>query len=77
MRVTDCGEEARAVLSLQSGETGLPELSFLKAHFIQVLPKNRLFDRLPRTLSASQLQEVVAMIRRAVDLDAPYDPPHR
>jgi hypothetical protein len=56
---------------VQSGETGLPEPSFLKAHFIQVLPKKRLFDRLPRILSASQLQEVVAMIRRAVDPDAP------
>jgi hypothetical protein len=59
------------VLRVQSGETGLPEPSFLKAHFIQVLPKKRLFDRLPRILSASQLQEVVAMIRRAVDPDAP------
>jgi hypothetical protein len=60
-----------------SSETGLPEPSFLNAHIIQVLPKKRLFDRLPRTLSASQLQEVVAMIRPAVDPDAPYRLPHR
>jgi hypothetical protein len=59
------------------GETGLPEPSFLKAHFIQVLPKDKLLERLPRTLSATQLREVVSMIRRAVDPDAPYDHLHR
>lgn len=71
------GVDGPTVLRLQPGETGLPEPSFLKAHFIQVLPKERLFDRLPRTLSAVQLPEVVAMVRRAIDPDAPYDPPHR
>ena len=69
------GMEGPTVKQMQPGETGLPEPSFLKAHFIQVLPKARLFDRLPRNLSASQLREVVAMIRRAVDPDAPYDSP--
>jgi hypothetical protein len=49
----------------------------LKAHFIQVLPKDKLFDRLPRALSASQLREVVLMVRRAVDPDAPYVSFHR
>ena len=68
------GVEAPTVVRMQPGETGLPEPSFLKAHFVQVLPKARLFDRLPRALSAAQLREVVAMIRRAVDPDAPYDP---
>lgn len=67
------GAEGPTVLRMTPGETGLPEPSFLKAHFIQVLPKERLLDRLPRTLSASQLREVVSMIRRAVDPDAPYD----
>jgi hypothetical protein len=71
------GVEGPTVLRMLPGEAGLPEPSFLKAHFIQVLPQERLFDRLPRTLSAMQLREVVAMIRRAVDPDAPYHPPHR
>ena len=71
------GAEGPTVLRLLPGETGLPEPSFLKAHFIQVLPKERLLDRLPRTLSTTQLREVVLMIRRAVDPDAPYDPPKR
>lgn len=68
------GMQGPTVLRMLPGETGLPEPSFLKAHFIQVLPKDRLYDRLPRTLSSAQLREVVAMIRRAIDPDAPYDP---
>jgi mRNA-degrading endonuclease toxin of MazEF toxin-antitoxin module len=71
------GAEGPTVLRLLPGETGLPEPSFLKAHFIQVLPKDKLLDRLPRTLSATQLREVVLMIRRAVDPDAPYEPAQR
>jgi mRNA-degrading endonuclease toxin of MazEF toxin-antitoxin module len=68
------GAEGPTVLRMLPGETGLPEPSFLKAHFIQVLPKDRLFDRLPRTLSSTKLKEVVLMIRRAVDPDAPFGP---
>lgn len=68
------GAEGPTVLRMEPGETGLPEPSFLKAHFIQVLPKERLLERLPRRLSAAQLRELVAMIRRAVDPDASYDP---
>jgi mRNA-degrading endonuclease toxin of MazEF toxin-antitoxin module len=71
------GAQGPTVLRMLPGETGLPEPSFLKAHFIQVLPKDKLLDRLPRSLSASQLREVVLMIRRAVDPDAPYEPAHR
>jgi mRNA-degrading endonuclease toxin of MazEF toxin-antitoxin module len=71
------GAEGPTVLRMSSGETGLPEPSYLKAHFIQVLPKASLIDRMPRTLSATQLRELVLMIRRAVDPDAPYTPPHR
>jgi len=67
------GAEGPTGLRLLPGETGLPEPSFLKAHFIQVLPKNKLLVRLPRALTAAQLREVVLMIRRAVDPDAPYD----
>jgi mRNA-degrading endonuclease toxin of MazEF toxin-antitoxin module len=66
------GAEGPTVLRMLPGETGLPEPSFLKAHFIQVLPKERLFDRLPRTLSSTKLREVVLMILRAVDPDAPF-----
>jgi hypothetical protein len=58
---------------MEPGETGLPEPSFLKAHFIQVLPKARLFDRLPRALSPNRLRHVVKMVRRAIDPDAPYE----
>lgn len=68
------GSEGPTILRMEPGETGLPEPSFLKAHFIQVLPKERLLERLPRRLSGAQLRELVAMIRRAVDPDAPYDP---
>jgi len=69
------GMEGPTVLRMMPGETALPEPSFLKAHFIQVLPKTSLHDRLSRSLSAAQMREVVAMIRRAVDPDAPFDPP--
>ncbi|HME57564.1 MAG TPA: type II toxin-antitoxin system PemK/MazF family toxin [Terracidiphilus sp.] len=71
------GAEGPTVLRLLPGETGLPEPSFLKAHFNQVLPKDKLLDRMPRSLSATQLREVVLMIRRAIDPDAPYEPPRR
>lgn len=67
------GAEGPTVLRMLPGETGLPEPSFLKTHFIQVLPKERLLDRLPRPLSSTKLKEVVLMIRRAVDPDAPYE----
>jgi mRNA-degrading endonuclease toxin of MazEF toxin-antitoxin module len=68
------GVPGPTVIRMLPGETGLPELSFLKAHFVQVLPKSQLFDRLPRSLSARQLRAVVACILRAVDPDAPYEP---
>lgn len=66
------GAEGPTVLRMSPGETGLPEPSFLKAHFIQVLPKVRLLDRLPRNMSSARMREVVAMIRRAIDPDAPF-----
>jgi len=56
---------------LQPGESGLPESSFLKAHFITVVDKKDLVERLPRRLSQSQLRDLVAMINRAVDPHAP------
>lgn len=57
---------------MEPGETGLPEPSFLKAHFISVIEKKDLVERLPRTLSKSQMREIVAMVNRAIDPDAPY-----
>ena len=72
--VEEYGVEGPTVIRMQPGETGLPEPSFLKAHFIQVLPKERLLDRLLRSLSARQLRALVACILRAVDPDAPYEP---
>jgi mRNA-degrading endonuclease toxin of MazEF toxin-antitoxin module len=66
------GAEGPTVLRMQPGETGLPEQSYLKAHFIQVLPKKQLLERMPRSLSNTQLRELVLMIRRAIDPDAPY-----
>jgi len=57
---------------MEPGETGLPEPSFLKAHFIQVIEKNALVERIPRVLSQRQMRELVAMVNRAIDPDAPY-----
>jgi mRNA-degrading endonuclease toxin of MazEF toxin-antitoxin module len=67
------GAAGPTVVRMEPGESGLPEPSYLKAHFIQVLAKSSLLDRLPRTLSARQMQQLVLMIRRAVDPDAPYN----
>jgi mRNA-degrading endonuclease toxin of MazEF toxin-antitoxin module len=57
---------------MEPGETGLPEASFLKAHFISVIEKKDLVERLPRRLSQGQMRELVAMVNRAIDPDAPY-----
>jgi mRNA-degrading endonuclease toxin of MazEF toxin-antitoxin module len=66
------GTESPTVLRMEPGETGLPEPSFLKAHFIQLLGKAQLIDRMPRTMSNARMRELVLMIRRAIDPDAPY-----
>ncbi|HUN98371.1 MAG TPA: type II toxin-antitoxin system PemK/MazF family toxin [Bradyrhizobium sp.] len=66
------GATGPTVLRMEPGETGLPEPSYLKAHFLQLLAKNKLLRKLPRTLSAQQMRQLVLMIRRAVDPDAPY-----
>ena len=57
---------------MEAGETGLPEPSFLKAHFIQVIEKKNLIEKLPRVLGSRQMKEVVAMVNRAIDPDANY-----
>jgi mRNA-degrading endonuclease toxin of MazEF toxin-antitoxin module len=66
------GYEGPTVMQMEPGETGLPELSFLKAHFISVIEKNLLIERLPRALTTRRLRELVAMVNRAIDPDAPY-----
>ena len=66
------GAEGPTSKRMEPGETGLPEPSFLKAHFIQVIEKDSLIERLPRVLSDRQMREVVAMVNRAIDPDAEY-----
>ncbi len=64
------GPEGPTSLELLPTETGLPEPSYLKGHFIQVLAKDDLIERLPKMLSKSRMKQVVDIIRRAVDPDA-------
>lgn len=66
------GRSGPTVVELPPGETGLSGASYLKAHFIQVLEKRALIDRHRRMLSSARMKEVVQMIRRAVDPDAPW-----
>ena len=76
--IVPCGSsglEGPTSIRLEPGETGLPAPSYLKAHFITTLPKSRLLRGLPRPLSNVRMREVVTLIRRAVDPDAPYDRP--
>jgi len=58
------------VAEMPAGETGLPGVSYLKGHFIQVLPKAKLIERQRRMMSSARMKELVQMIRRAVDPDA-------
>lgn len=64
-------------MKLDPGETNLPGPSYLKGHFINTLPKARLLRPEPRVLSLSRMREVSAMVRRAFDPDAPWEPPAR
>ena len=67
------GGAGPTVLRMEPGETGLPEPSFLKAHFISVLKKSDLIARLPRRLSNAQMRGIVAAVNRAIDPDAPFE----
>lgn len=71
------GIEGPTSIRLESGETGLPGPSYLKAHFITTLAKSRLLRRQPRPLSSARMRAVVALIRRAVDPEAPYERPDK
>lgn len=64
------GAEGPTSKRMEPGETGLAEPSFLKAHFISVIEKKDLVERLPRRLSQSQMRELVAMVNRAINPDA-------
>jgi hypothetical protein len=66
------GVEGPTTMLLQPGETGLPEPSWLKGHYVNVFAKKRLLERLPRRLSDGRMREVSLIIRRAFDPDAPY-----
>jgi len=66
------GRPGPTVAQFPPGETGLPDISYLKAHFIQVLPKAQLLERQRRVLSSTRMKELVQMIRRAVDPDASW-----
>lgn len=66
------GAEGPTSKRMEPGETGLPEPSFLKAHFIQVIEKSVLIEKLPRSLTHRQMRELVAMVNRAIDPDADY-----
>jgi mRNA-degrading endonuclease toxin of MazEF toxin-antitoxin module len=66
------GRPGPTVAELPAGETGLPDVSYLKAHFIQVLEKKSLLERQRRAMTSTRMRELVQMIRRAVDPDAPW-----
>lgn len=66
------GKPGPTVAELPAGETGLPGVSYIKGHFIQVLPKAKLIERQRRMLTSARMKEVVQMIRRSVDPDAPW-----
>jgi mRNA-degrading endonuclease toxin of MazEF toxin-antitoxin module len=68
------GAEGPTSLRLEPGETSLPATSFLKGHFITTIKKSRLIERQPRHLSRARMRDVVAMIRRSFDPDAPWEP---
>lgn len=67
------GAEGPTSKRMEPGETGLPEPSFLKAHFISTVEKRQFLEKLPRALSRRQMAELVAMINRAIDPDAPFE----
>jgi mRNA-degrading endonuclease toxin of MazEF toxin-antitoxin module len=67
------GYPGPTVLRMDPGETGLPEPSFLKAHFSSVVKKSALIEPLPRRLSNTQMRSIVQAVNRAIDPDAPFE----
>ncbi|MFZ0283619.1 MAG: type II toxin-antitoxin system PemK/MazF family toxin [Terriglobales bacterium] len=66
------GRPGPTVTEFPPGESGLPGISYLKAHFISVIEKSALIERQRRVLSSARMKQLVEMIRRAVDPDAPW-----
>ena len=66
------GKSGPTVAELPPGETGLPGISYLKAHFIQVLPKKTLIERQRCMMSTTRMKQIVDMIRRSIDPDAAW-----
>ncbi len=66
------GRPGPTVVRLEPGETSLPEPSFLKAHFINVVQKSDLIARMPMQLSNAQMRNLVQAVNRAIDPDAPF-----
>jgi mRNA-degrading endonuclease toxin of MazEF toxin-antitoxin module len=64
---------APTIVQFESGETGLPGTSYLRADLMQVVLKTRLVERLPRPLSNRRMREVCLAIRRSFDPDTPNE----
>jgi len=64
-------------IPFEAGETGLPGPSHLRGDLLQLLPKARLIEALPRRLSDRRMRELCLAIRRAFDPDTPVDNPPR
>lgn len=67
------GAEGPTSIRIEPGESGLPGSSFLKAHFISVVQKSQLIERLPRSMTGRRMRELVAMVNRAIDPDAEWE----
>jgi mRNA-degrading endonuclease toxin of MazEF toxin-antitoxin module len=67
------GHAGPTVIRMEPGETGLPEPSFLKAHFIGVIRKSDLIQRQLRRMSSAQMRRIVQAVNRAIDPDAPFE----
>jgi mRNA-degrading endonuclease toxin of MazEF toxin-antitoxin module len=70
--LSSSGPQGATVVELPPGESGLPGLSFVKGHFMQVLDKRALIGQERRVLSGTRMREVVLAIRRSFDPDAPW-----
>jgi len=66
---------APTVLKFEPGETGLPQTSYLRAHFISTMKKSELSELSGRPLSNRRMRELCLAIRRAFDPDTPADNP--
>jgi hypothetical protein len=66
------GRPGPTVAEFPPGKAGLPGISYLKAHFVSIIEKSALIERQRRVLSSARMSQLVVMIRRAVDPDAPW-----